>query len=249
MEEIKNGNVSNIDGLLAQVASEPVPSFLDTDALDARDIITDDAPEPETVKDVEHQEAPKEEPEVATDDYGMEVTKKERVYTESEVQDMIRDRLSRVKQAPVEPVPAYQTEPAQPVMDNASNESWEAQLDAVIDARLSTREQQRQQLQWQQEQQEQQAQFEVKFNQGAAKYSDFEGVVYGKPLTPQMVLATRGMSDPAAFIYAASKTQASEPKPIDSIKGDVVEKQDRTRNIDDKIIADEQRLRKERARR
>jgi hypothetical protein len=50
-----------------------------------------------------------------------------------------------------------------------------------------------------------------------AKYQDFEQVVMGKPLTPQMVIATRGMSDPAAFIYAAAKTQAPELDRISKI--------------------------------
>lgn len=219
-------------------------------------------PEPEP-----HEHETKPETEVAsnsenTDDYGMPVVTKERVYTESEVQAMIRDRLSRGRQ---EPQPASQPQ----IQQQTDPEDWQSQLYQVIDQRLSQREKLLQEQQWQRQEQETQAQFEVRFNQGMAKYNDFEQVVAGKPLTAQMVIATRGMQDPAAFIYAAAKTQAPElerisriqdpitqvvelgrleermrknrasvsqaPRPIDIIKGDVPDKVERKWSIDDKL--------------
>jgi len=278
-EEIKNGNVNNIDSLLVETMNEETPSFLDTEKLDAGHETKESEPVENVSREVV-EEAPQEKSvESQTDEYGNEIPKQEKVYTKAEVEAMIRDRVSRMKmpeaQQPIQP----QQQPA----NEPESGDWEHQLASFIDKRLSEREQQVQRQTWERQAQEQQAQFEVKFNAGVAKYPDFESVVYGKSLTPEMVMATRGMSDPAAFIYAAAKTQAKElerissindpyaqavevgqlaermrkarspvsqaPRPIDAPKGDVVEKQERTRNIDDKIQMEEIRLRKERARR
>lgn len=281
-EEIKNGNMNNIDGLLAETYNEEMPSFLDTSSQDLTSDDSDSAPEHDSSSDVsretintESEQEVSEAPEV--DEYGTEIAKPEKVYTKAEVEAMIRDRVARMKQTDFpQQQQVQQQEPQQPDGD------WAA-LESFIDHTLTKREQKLAEQQWQRQAQEQQAQFEIKFNEGVAKYSDFEQVVQGKPLTPQMVLATRGMNDPAAFIYAAAKTQAKEleriatisdpmvqavemgqlaermrkarsnvsqaPRPIDAPKGDVVEKVERTRNIDDTIRIEEQRLRKERARR
>jgi hypothetical protein len=184
--------------------------------------------EPEVAEELEIHEEPKhEEPIVAeepktevaretTDDYGNPIATKERVYTQSEVENMIRERLSRgqyAQQPQQPPQPAYQPEPQTP-----NPEDWEAQLDQYIDQRLAKRQHQEEQQRWQRQEQETQAQFEIRFNQGMSKYQDFEQVVMGKPLTPQMVIATRGMQDPAAFIYAAAKTQAPELERIARIQ-------------------------------
>src|SRR5271156_3589341 len=145
------------------------------------------------------------------DEYGNEVQAKERVYTESEVQAMIRDRLSRGQRQ-------QESQAPQQPQQNQQNEDWEAQLETFIDQTITKRETKAQEQQWQRQEQENQAQFEVRFNSGMAKYPDFERVVMDKPLTPQMVIATRGMQDPAAFIYAAAKTQAPELERISRIQ-------------------------------
>jgi hypothetical protein len=283
-EEIKNGNMNNIDSLLVETFNEETPSFLAADPQE----LTHDEPEASLAQDAstsssdatinnDAKEEVTDAPEV--DEYGTEIPKPEKVYTKAEVEAMIRERVARMKQSDFQP-----QQPAQPESEYQAPEGdWEAQLESFIDHTLSKREQKIQQQRWQQQAQEAQAQFEIKFNDGVAKYADFEQVVYGKALTPQMVLATRGMNDPAAFIYAAAKTQGKEleriaqindpmtqavemgqlaermrkarsnvsqaPRPIEAPKGDVVEKVERTRNIDDQIRQEEQRLRKERARR
>jgi hypothetical protein len=283
-EEIKNGNMNNIDSLLVETFNEEAPSFLAADPQE----LTHDEPEAASAQDAsassddstinnDAKEEVTDSPEV--DEYGTEIPKPEKVYTKAEVEAMIRDRVARMKQSDFQPQQSTQPESEY----QATEGDWEAQLESFIDNTLSKREQKIQQQRWQQQAQEAQAQFEIKFNDGVAKYTDFEQVVYGKALTPQMVLATRGMNDPAAFIYAAAKTQGKEleriaqigdpmtqavemgqlaermrkarsnvsqaPRPIEAPKGDVVEKVERTRNIDDQIRQEEQRLRKERARR
>ena len=160
-----------------------------------------------------------------TDDYGTEIPKQEKVYTQAEVDarinEAIRKRLKDRGETPQNPQnPKYQQQPQQqavPEYDPNSADSWEVQLESFIDNTLTKREQQRQQQEWQRQEQETQTNFEIRFNQGMAKYNDFEQVIMGKPLTPQMVIATRGMSDPAAFIYAAAKTQAPELDRISKI--------------------------------
>ncbi len=206
------------------------------------------------------------EPETSVDDYGTPVSKKEKVYTEAEVQEMIRRRVKEKHEQPVQPV---QQVDAQPTNDG---ESWEAQLESFVEQTLTKREQKQQEHNWQQQQQQRQAEFEIKFNAGAAKYEDFESVVVGKPLTPQMVIATMGMDNPAAFIYAAAKTQAGEldriskisdtliqavelgkleermkkgkalassaPRPIDPVKGDVGDRVQKRNSVDDILRAE-----------
>jgi len=51
--------------------------------------------------------------ETTTDEYGSEVAIKEKTYTQSEVEAMMRDRLSRVKQSEPVQQPAYQPPPQQ----------------------------------------------------------------------------------------------------------------------------------------
>lgn len=153
------------------------------------------------------------EPESEVNDYGIEVSKKpEKTYTQAEVNEMIRERLSRGKFAEQQPqyTPQQQQVAQDFQHDPTSTDSWEVQLEGFIENSIAKRENRIKEQQWQQQAQQQQAEFEIKFNNGASKYSDFEQVVQGKPLTPQMVMATRGMSDPAAFIYAAAKNQEAE---------------------------------------
>jgi hypothetical protein len=153
------------------------------------------------------------------DDYGNQVSKKEKVYTQSEVENMMRDRLSRVKQEQQQaPQPQYQQQPSHQTNQDLENDNWEAQLESFIEGTLTKREQKAQQNQWQQQEQEKQQQFELKFNQSAMRYNDFESIVMGKPITPQMLIATRGMQDPAAFIYTAAKTQEKELSRIAAIQ-------------------------------
>lgn len=168
--------------------------------------------------------------ETETNDYGIEVTKKpEKTYTQAEVNEMIRDRLSRGKFAEKHAAPEPQYTPQQQQIgqdfqvDPNNTDSWEVQLDQYINHSIDKRERSIKEHQWQQQAQIDQAQFEVKFNSGASKYADFEQVVMGKSLTPQMVMATRGMNDPASFIYAAAKTQEAELSRIASLHDPMIQ--------------------------
>jgi len=260
-------SLTNIDDLLNAVPMEPEP-IATSDTSDA----TEFEPEIKPIEKIPEPESSVTEAEVETDDYGSPVEKKEKTYTEAEVQEMIR---RRVKEKHEQPIVQPQEMPA-----NTDGDNWESQLESFVEQTLTKREQKMQEQSWQQQQAQQQAEFEIKFNSGAAKYPDFESVVMGKSLTPQMVIATRGMDNPAAFIYAAAKTQSGEldriakisdpysqavelgkleermkkgktsvsnaPRPIETPRGDVVEKKNKNQNIDDKLLQVERDMKKAR---
>jgi hypothetical protein len=155
------------------------------------------------------------------DEYGNKVGKK-KMYSEEEVQNMIRERFNRGRwkeqEAPQIRKDAENFEP-----DSESEESWEVQLDKHIDKRIETRERRAQELDWKKREEETQAQFEVKFSQGMSKYDDFGDVVKGKPITNHMMMATRSFNDPASFIYAAAKLHAKELDRIANIPDTVAQ--------------------------
>jgi len=150
------------------------------------------------------------------DDYGNELPKA-KVYTEEEVQRMIRDRLSRGRQQEQPQPTPQQVQQAKSdgfEVDPNSSETWEDQLNTFVDKRLEhrleARQKEEQDRAWQQREQRTQAEFESRFATGIAKYADFEKVVTGKPITNGMMMGARAFNDPAAFIYSAAKTQSAE---------------------------------------
>lgn len=147
------------------------------------------------------------------DEYGNDVQKEEKTFTQSQVEAMIRDRLSRGQnKQPTE------QQNQQNNSDIGDSDNWEQQLEGFMDSWASKREQINQQKQWQQAEQNRQQEFESKFNSGMSKYSDFNDVVSKSPIDDTMLIATRGMKDPAAFIYAAAKKQLPELQRIAQIQ-------------------------------
>ena len=219
-------SLTNIDDLLAGI--EPViesrvepestsDSMMDDSTSLVEEPIIVDIPKSDTSETTESKEDKESK---TTDDYGQEIAKKERVYTQAEVDaklnEAMRDRNNRGEWAKQEAERKRQEQPVtNPISEDGDD--WESQLESFVDQTISKREQKHQELQWQEQVQRDQANFEIKFNSGASKYQDFEQVVSGKALTPQMVIATRGMDNPAAFIYAAAKTQSMELERISKI--------------------------------
>ncbi len=139
------------------------------------------------------------------DPYGNEIGKK-KTYTSDEVEEMMRDRLKRGRQQ--EQPAAKAEEVAQPAVEG--DESWEDQLNKTIDKRVEQRERDKQEKVWRDRELQKQADFEAKFTTGMDRYKDFHETVKGKPITNSMMMAARGLDDPAAFIYAASKNHSKE---------------------------------------
>ena len=152
------------------------------------------------------------------DDYGNE-QKKQRMYTEEEAREMtnraIRERLARFEKNN----PAMAEQARQDFQYNPeSGQDWEVQLEQFMERAWEKREARR--IQQAQIQQEQQANMELesKIQSGVTRFGDFVDVVGTQPITDHMVKAVRGLKDPAAFLYAASKHQAPELKRISEIQ-------------------------------
>lgn len=154
------------------------------------------------------------------DEYGNPI-EKPRVYTEDEVQRMIRERLSRGRHVEQQQPTQQQVQKAADDFkpDPNSEESWETQLNSFIDRRIETRQTEQKQREWQQQETQKQADFEAKFNVGMNKYQDFEQVVSkaAPSITPSMMLATRSLENPAAFVYGAAKLHPAELERISRI--------------------------------
>lgn len=164
---------------------------------------------------------PEQPTENVVDEYGNDA--KQKTYTEEQVNERInqavRDRLARLER--------NQNQPSQQQVQQAtqsgfeynpdSAESWQGQLENFVKqtvVKMST-----DQARQAQEQREHQSQmeFETKFHSGKAKFHDFNEVVGAQPITDAMVLASRSLSDPAAFFYAAAKRAPKELAEIANI--------------------------------
>lgn len=156
-----------------------------------------------------------------TDEYG-NAKAAARTYSEDEVNERInqaiRDRLARGRHNDGFNQQAVPQQVQQAVQQNANAiEPWEQQLDAVIDQRLSTREQQRAQQIYQQQEAQRTYEFEQRFIQNESQFSDFGSVVKGENITPTMMVATRAMQNPASFLYSASKNHPQELERISKL--------------------------------
>lgn len=181
--------------------------------------------EPEVPQGTSEQELPekseKAEKSSPIDEYGNPI-EKPKTYTEDEVQRMIRDRLSRGRNAEPaqQPTPLQVQKTAEDFQaDPNSEETWETQLNTFIDKRLETRQTENEQKEWKAKETQKQADFEAKFNLGMTKYQDFQQVVgkVASSITNSMMLAARNLDNPAAFVYAAAKLHPQELERISHI--------------------------------
>lgn len=152
-----------------------------------------------------------------TDEYGLEAEQK-KTYSQAEMDAyanrLIRERLARLERnnPPPQPTQQQQQQANQQGFqyDENSNLDWQQQLEQftmqVIDKRENMRAQQTQQA----KERQRMAEFEGKFRQGMDKFNDYHEVVGGHDITDHMVMAARGINDPASFFYAAAKRAPDE---------------------------------------
>lgn len=152
----------------------------------------------------------------ATDEYGNDKPPS-KMYSEEEVSarinEAVRDRLARFERNNGQQQPSQQQvqNQAQGFEYNAdSPETWQQQLETFVETTVAKMSQKQAQQAKAQRDQQAQAEYEVKFSQGMRKFKDYADVVRSQPITDAMVLASRGISDPAAFFYAASKRMPQE---------------------------------------
>lgn len=155
------------------------------------------------------------------DEYG-NAKEKPRTYTEDEVNERInkavRERLARGQQTTQQQQQQTQASQEGFEYNPRSSEPWQQQLEGFVENTVSKMTQRQTQQQQAQKDQQIQAEFETKFHNGMSKFSDFVDVVGSQPISDAMTIATRAMSDPAAFLYAASKQHAPELQRIANLQ-------------------------------
>jgi len=223
-------STTNIDDVLTgNASSAPVVESAITEEKKPVDTLPEfkpDEPEPkpdEPSKDAypdepEPKPKPEQEPESETDDYGNHKENPTRTYSEDEVNERInkavRDRLSRMKQDAAQ-------QPQQAKKDfeynEESNESWQEQLEQFVEQTVGKMTTRKEQTQQKERERTAQLEFEDKFHAGMGRFKDFIDVVQSQPISDAMTMATRGMTDPAAFLYAASKRAPDDLKRISNI--------------------------------
>lgn len=156
-----------------------------------------------------------------TDDYGNpRATSK--TYTEDEVSEIVRKRLARFERA------QGMQQPAQPQAQQQYQNPYTTQqtappgdlsdVDAFLEERLTTIQMKYVQQQETAQRQIEERAFEEKFINGAQRFNDFREIVVAQKVTDHMAQALKGIEDPSAFIYAASKRAPEELARISQMK-------------------------------
>jgi len=221
-------------GITAPPESKEVASPKIEEPIKAQEETTpvEDAKEPEKESHelIEKQDEKEPEPEPEkkesenVDEYGNEI-QKPKFYSEEEVQNIIRKRLKEKHSQSTEQQRKDVQEAAKDFQaDPNSEETWEVQLSQFIGKEFIKLRQQEQQAieaerhkEWERKELATQEEFQEKFVSGINRYHDFENVVTGKRITEAMMIATRTMQDPSAFVYAACKNHAGELDRISKI--------------------------------
>jgi hypothetical protein len=229
--------VSNIDDLLMGGNSPSIPATPESryEEQDTPDTSYGDIESPNSDESHDEHTSEPEEPEHSEespeedhkrdedyDDYGNTKTPP-KTYTEEEVNERInkavRERLARGDNKNQQPSQQQVAQQAQGFEYNPdSEESWEGQLEKFVERTVSKIGQKQAQQQQQVRDEQVQAEFEDKFSRGMSRFSDFRDVVGAQPVTDPMTYALRGLPDPAAFIYAASKRHPQELSRISQIQ-------------------------------
>jgi len=106
-----------------------------------------------------------------------------------------------------------------------SGQTWDQQLASFVEHTVNTMEQRKEYKAQQLKEQAAQLQFENKFRDDVSRFEDFREVIGAVPATisDHMVHATRGMKNPAAFLYAAAKRAPQELVRISAISDGYVQ--------------------------
>lgn len=215
---------SSIDDLLAGEKTTTQPHTPESDALAIENVpLEEDILEKASLPvEPPQEDAPELEEAVSNeiDEYGNEV-EPSKTYSEAEVNERInqavRDRLARLERNQGQQQAAQQATKEGFQYNEQSNDSWEVQLEKFVEATVNKLGQKQAQQMRQEAEAKAQFEFEDKFKSGMSRFPDFIEVVGKQPFTDPMVIATRGMKDPSAFMYAASKQAAAEIQRISKI--------------------------------
>lgn len=101
--------------------------------------------------------------------------------------------------------------------DPNDNVAWEEQLSQFVKQTVSNMQNEESRTIREQQEAKAHRDFQVKFSQGMTRFDDFREVVGSQPIDDAMTLSLRAMSDPTAFIYAASKRHPQEIERISKL--------------------------------
>ena len=129
---------------------------------------------------------------------------------QQEIEDLKRQLMQNQTQQVQQAVQDFEHDPNQ-------SGDWQTQLAQFVKQTVNNMSYEQQQAHERQREAQIQTEFETKFHQGMSKFVDYRDVVGTQPITDAMTIATRGMKDPAAFLYAASKRTPEELQRISKI--------------------------------
>lgn len=229
------GQTSNIDDIL--ISQTPLVKNQQPIEIESQ------APEPEQELAEEIKSEPASKEKVENDDYGLkEEAKSEpsrnaeqlddygnekpvaKTYTEDEVNERInlaiRERFSRMERNNQQ-IP-NQEQVQQHVQqgfeyDSNNPESWQQQLSQFVKQTVTQMGQEQAMHAQQARRHREQEEFKYKFQNGMSRFNDFVEVVQKQPITDYMTEALEGISDPTAFIYAASMRMPKELERISKL--------------------------------
>lgn len=157
--------------------------------------------------------------ESSLDEYGNEKPK-QRMYTEEEHRELVnkavRERLARGNHSTNQQTATEQA--TQFSYNPDSEQTWEQQLERFVENTVNKLTQKQVQQQKLAQEQAAEQEFAERFTTGMERFHDFRDVVGSQPITDPMTLALRGVADPAAFIYAASKKHPTELDRISKLR-------------------------------
>ncbi len=161
-----------------------------------------------------------------TDEYGNEKEKENPVIRErlkKQAESMSRRHeaeLNALRQqlAQQNAAPAIQQATKDFEYDPNAQGDWQQQLASFVKQTIKHMNVEEQQQVQSRKEAEIHQEFESNFGRGMQKFDDFAEVVGGQPIDDAMTLALRGMSDPAAFIYAAAKRNPQELERISKLR-------------------------------
>jgi len=168
--------------------------------------------------DSERDEQEPREPEKQLDEFGNEKAPP-RTYTQDEVNEMFRKRFkNHAPQQSTEQIQQQANEAARGFEYNENSDvPWQQQLEHFVEQTFHKISQKEQQKQIQARENAAENEFRERFTTGMERFNDFKEVVEVQPVTQYMTMALRGMKDPTAFIYAASKRAPTELQRISQI--------------------------------
>ena len=229
-------SVSNIDELLAgsngNSQQADTPEYKDepdeieeieSEEVETEEQLTND--EPDDYEDEVPEEKPKiKDKETEVDEYGNE---------KEPENEAIRERLARQARKHQSEIDALRAQLAeqgasrqvqQAAKDFEYNPDeggdWQQQLASFVKQTVSSMTREQEESRTRQQEQQVQAEFEGKFRDGMSRFDDFTDVIGSLPfqITNPMTLATRGMENPAAFLYAAAKRNPGELERISKLR-------------------------------